>query len=410
MKRPTALRALLFAFWIAAASGGSPDALAQAKAEGVRPEVGKPLQAAQALVKQRRGREAMAEIAKAEAVPNRTAYENQVIAQMKAAAASLAGDHDTIIRTNEALLSSGKVSGREATALVQAVAVAYYNKKDYASAARWTQRYFKEGGNDPQMRTVLLQSYYLGNDCGSVSRMLGSAVEEGANGRKPSEEELQILANCYLKQRDTGGYVAAIEKLVLHYPKQQYWNDLLARVQKKPGFSDRLGVHVYRLRFAANNLTTAADYMEMAQLALQAGVPAEAKLVLDKGYERGLLGKGDQAERHERLKALVLKSLEESQKKRAEEEKEALAAKDGNALVTVGLNYVYEGNTQKGFALIEQGIKKGGLKRPEDAKLRLGEAQLHAGQKSRGVQTLREVRGNDGAADIARLWVLHARV
>jgi hypothetical protein len=71
---------------------------------------------------------------------------------------------------------------------------------------------------------------------------------------------------------------------------------------------------------------------------------------------------------------------------------------------------VYEGQAQKGFRLIEQGIKKGGLKRPEDAKLRLGEAQLHAGQKQRGVQTLREVRGNDGAADIARLWVLHARV
>ena len=54
-----------------------------------------------------------------------------------------------------------------------------------------------------------------------------------------------------------------------------------------------------------------------------------------------------------------------------------------------------------GRAAIEQGIKKGGLKRPEDAKLRLGEAQLHAGQKQRGVQTLREVRGKDGAADIA---------
>src|SRR6188768_3553288 len=101
---------------------------AQQKGEGVRPEVGKPLQAAQALVKQRKGREAMAEIAKAEAVPNRTAYENQVIAQMKAAAASSAGDNDLTIRNNEALLSSGKVSGRDALPLIQGVAVAYYNK------------------------------------------------------------------------------------------------------------------------------------------------------------------------------------------------------------------------------------------------------------------------------------------
>jgi Flp pilus assembly protein TadD len=180
-------------------------------------------------------------------------------------------------------------------------------------------------------------------------------------------------------------------------------------VQKKSGFSDRLGVNVYRLRFATNNAGTANDYMEMAQLAMQAGVPAEAKVIMDKGYAAGQLGKGDQAERHERLRKLVDTTLEEKKASREADEKEALAAKDGNAQVTVGLNYVYEGNAAKGLPLIEQGIKKGGLKRPEDAKLRYGEALLHAGRKDRAVQVLRDVRGTDGTADLARLWVLHAR-
>jgi outer membrane protein assembly factor BamD (BamD/ComL family) len=384
--------------------------LAQAqKSEGVRPEVGKPLQAAQALVKARKGREALAEVAKAEAVANRTANENFLINQMKGSAALAAGDNDTAIRAFEAVLASGKVSGRDEQQMVQAVAVGYYKNKEYAKAAQWSQRYFKEGGTDPAMRTVLLQSYFLGNDCGSVNRMLGSAADSD-NGKRPSEEELQILANCYLRQKDTGGYVNAIEKLVVYYPKKEYWTDLLARVQKKPGFSDRLGVNVYRLRFATGNAGSVNDYMEMAQLAMQAGVPAEAKVIIDKGYSAGVLGKGDQAERHKRLKDLVEKAAAESLRTRAQDEKDALAAKDGNDLVKVGLNYVYEGNAAKGLPLVEQGIKKGGLKRPEDAKLRLGEAQLYAGQKQRGVQTLREVRGNDGTADIARLWVLHARV
>lgn len=401
------LRTFFCALALFGLAGHGIEARAQ---EAVRPEVGTPLQAAQALVKQRKGREALAEVAKAEAAPNRTPYENFLIQQMRGSAAVVAGDSDAAIKAFEAVLASGRLGGRQTIPIVQAVAVAYYQKKDYANAAKWTQRYFKEGGNDGQMRTVLLQSYYLGNDCNSVNKMLGSALEEApASARKPSEEELQILANCYLRQKDTSGYVAAIEKLVIHYPKKQYWTDLLARVQKKPGFSDRLGVHVYRLRFATGNLVTANDYMEMAQLALQAGVPAEAKVVMDKGYAEGILGKGDQAERHGRLRDLVSKSLEQARANRANEEKEALAAKEGDALVKVGLNYVYEGDAQKGFRLIEQGIKKGGLKRPEDAKLRLGEAQLHAGQKQRGVQTLREVRGKDGASDIARLWVLHAR-
>jgi hypothetical protein len=382
---------------------------AGAQAQGVRPEVGNPLKAAQALVRQKKGREAMAEIAKAEAVPNRTAYENQVIAQMKAAASAVSGDNDATIRNNEAVLSSGKVSGREALPLIQGIAVAYYNKKDYAEAAKWTNRYFKEGGTDSSMRTVLLQSYYLGNDCSSVNRMLGSATEE-TSSRKPSEEELQILANCYLRQKDNAGYVAAIEKLVLFYPKKDYWTDLLARVQKKPGFSDRLALQVYRLRFATNNLSGANDYLEMAQLALQAGVPAEAKQVVDKGYEVKALGNGAEAERHQRLKNLVMKSLDESQKNRAKDEQDAAGAPTGEEYVKLGMEYVFEGKGEKGIQLIEQGIKKDNLKRPEDAKLALGYAQLIAGQKSRAVATLRNVKGNDGASDIARLWVLHARV
>jgi hypothetical protein len=381
------------------------EASAQQPPNSVRPEVGKPLQAAQALVKQRKGREAMAEIAKAEAVPNRSAYENQIIAQMKAAASSAAGDSDATIRNNMALLDSGKVSGREAATLVQGIAVAHYNKKEYGEAARWTQRYFKEGGNDAAMRTVLLQSYYLGNDCASVNKMLAGAGED----RRASEEELQILANCYLRMRDTGGYVSAIEKLVVYYPKASYWTDLLSRVQKKPGFSDRLGLDVYRLRLATNNLSGTQDYLEMAQLALQAGVPAEAKLIVDKGYEVRALGQGKDAERHQRLRDLVTRDLAEAQKNRAKEEQEAMAAKDGNDLVKIGLNYVFEGKADKGISLMEQGIKKGGLKRPDDAKLRLGEAQIYAGKRSQGVQTLREVKGNDGTGDMARLWILNAR-
>ena len=381
------------------------EAGAQQPPNSVRPEVGKPLQAAQAYVKQRKGREAMAEIAKAEAVPNRSAYENQIIAQMKAAAASASGDSDATIRSNMALLDSGKVSGREATTLVQGIAVAHYQKKEYAEAARWTQRYFKEGGSDPSMRTVLLQSYYLGNDCASVNKMLAGAGEE----RRASEEELQILANCYLRMRDTAGYVSAIEKLVVYYPKASYWTDLLSRVQKKPGFSDRLGLDVYRLRLATNNLAGTQDYLEMAQLALQAGVPSEAKIIVDKGYDVKALGQGKDAERHQRLRDLVNKDLAESQKNRAKEEQEALAAKDGNDLVKIGLNYVFEGKADKGISLMEQGIKKGGLKRPDDAKLRLGEAQIYAGKRSQGVQTLRDVKGTDGTGDMARLFILNAR-
>jgi hypothetical protein len=58
--------------------------------------------------------------------------------------------------------------------------------------------------------------------------------------------------------------------------------------------------------------------------------------------------------------------------------------------------------------MMQQGIAKGSLKRPEDAKLHLGIAQVMAGD-AKAQATLRSVGGTDGTADLARLWSLYAR-
>jgi hypothetical protein len=147
----------------------------------------------------------------------------------------------------------------------------------------------------------------------------------------------------------------------------------------------------------------------MAQLALQAGSGAEAKQVIDKGFAAGVLGSGPEAERHKRLRELVNKRIAEAKAGEAENETQALEAKDGNDLVAIGMNKVYEGQKPKGLAMMQQGIAKGGLKRPEDAKLHLGIAQLLAGENAKAQATLKTVTGNDGTGDLARLWSLYAR-
>src|SRR4051812_29745862 len=190
MTRKPFLRAAVAAMLLSLGFAGS------AFAEAVRAEVGKPLQEAQALIKSGKGREALAKINQAEAAPNRTANENYLIQQMRLAAANAAGDNEATIKAGEGILSSGRAQGAELLRTVQTIAVAYYKNKEYAKAAQWTQRYFKEGGTDSAMRTMQLQSYYLSNNCNEVSRMLGPVTEEG-NGRRASEEELQILARCY---------------------------------------------------------------------------------------------------------------------------------------------------------------------------------------------------------------------
>ena len=377
------------------------------KADAARPEVGKPIQAARELIQAKKYKEALAKAHEAEAVPNLTSYEKFVIDLTRGSAAQGAGDNDTAVSSFEAVVASGRLSPADQLRVIGAIADLRYQAKDYAKAIQWATRYEKEGGNDPAIHQVLIQAYYLSGEFGNAARLLKEQIEaEEKAERVPSEEKLQFLASCYLKMNDNSGYVQALEKLVAHYPKKSYWADLIARMQRKPGFSDRLGLDVLRLQLATGNLGKPAEFMEMAQLALQAGFPVEAKKIIEQGYAAGVLGKGGDVERQNRLRDLANKQAAQDAAAIAQGEAEASTAKDGDALVAIGYNYVLNGKTERGLALMEQGLKQGPLKHAEDAKLHLALAYAHVGQKARAIQLLQSVRGNDGTADLARLWLL----
>jgi hypothetical protein len=377
--------------------------------EALRPEVGRPLQAAQELIKAGKYRDALAKVRDADAVGGRNANENFMIERMRIAAASGAGDMDTAAKSFDALAATGRIGAAEKARMAESIAGGYYRSKDYGKAMQWYGRYFREGGTSGANRTLLIQSQYLSGDYAGAARELTAEVQAAERGgTAPGQDRLNLLLNAATQLKDPNATVFALERLVTHYPKKEYWVDLLSRMQRKPSFSDRLVLDTYRLSLATGSMSAASDYMEMSQLALQAGHAAEAKQVVDKGFAANVLGQGAEAERHKRLRDLVVKKLEEAQAGQAEAEKLAAAAKDGNDLVSIGFALALGGQAAKGLPMMQQGIAKGGLKRPEDAKLHLGIAQALAGD-AKAQATLRSVTGADGTADLARLWSLYAR-
>jgi hypothetical protein len=376
-------------------------------ADTVRAEVGKPIQAARDLIQAKKFKDALAKVREAEVVPSLTGYEKFVVDLTRGSAAQGAGDNDTAISSFEAVVASGRLPPADQLKLIVAITDLYYQAKNYGKAITWATRYEKEGGNDPAIHLVLIQSHYLSGEYATAAKLLREQVEaDEKSERAPTEDRLQFLASCYLKMNDNAGYFWSLEKLVAHYPKKSYWADLISRVARKPGFSERLELDVYRLQLATGNLSKPAEFMEMAQLALQAGFPSEAKKVLDQGYAAGVLGKGADVERQNRLRDLANKQAAQDAAAIAQGESEAASAKDGDALMAIGYNLVANGKADRGLPLMEQALKQGPLKHPEDAKLHLALAYAQAGQKGRAAQLLQTVHGNDGTADLARLWLL----
>ena len=378
-----------------------------ASADPLRPAVGKPLQAAQVALRKRDFAGAMRDVNAADAVRDKTADESYVIAQMRAAVAQSSGDAAASISADDVLIASPRTTAAEKTRLLTAEAGLAYTAHDYARAVTALERYFKAGGNDPQMHTLLIQSYYLLKDYPHAAQAQARqiAMEERAR-QTPTENQLQLLAAVQQQSHDLNGFNATMVKLVQYYPKPDYWANLMQGLRTNPNVPERLQFDVDRIRLAVGLLTSTADFMDMAELAVQQGYPMQAQKVMAAGYSSGALGKDAGAAREARLKALVDQTAAAKKASLASDQAAAKAAPDGNALVVVGYNTVDAGQAPQGLSLMQAGIAKGGLVSVDDARLHLGLAQMDAGMKPDAIRTLQTVDGADGAADMAHLWIL----
>ncbi|MCY4753828.1 hypothetical protein [Pelomonas aquatica] len=400
---------------LALSLNGAPGAefgVSQASAqESVRKEIGTQLTEASKLIKAGKYKEALGKVRDAEAVGGRTQAENNAIEGMRVAAASGAGDADSMVRGFETLKAAGKLGQAQQLQMMESIAGTYLRNKDNAKALTWAQRYFKEGGNSPAMKQVQQNAQFLSGDmAGTIKDTLDEIAADERAGRAPSRDKLNLLLFAAQKKGDASAEGVATEKLLNYYPDPRLWAQILGSLPQKKSFaSDRYQLDLYRLRLATGNMREANDYMEMAQLAAQAGYPDEGKQVVDKGMAAGVLGQGAEGARHKRLADLMIKKIGEAKAGAAANEKAAEEAKDGNAFVALGLANAFGGDAKKGVSQIEQGIAKGNLKRPEDAKLYLGLAHYLGGEAGKAQAAWKTVKGTDGAADLARLWIIQSR-
>ncbi len=389
---------------------GSLSVLSQAAAQ-VRPAAGKPLQEASTLLKAGKAQEAMAKIREAEAVPGRNADENNTLEGLRLSAASRLGDADGMVKAYDALTAAGKMPPANKLPTMEAIAGTYLRAGNGAKALEWVNKYNAAGGNSPAMKQVQAAAQLRSGDVGTILKdTLADISADEKAGRAPSQEKLNTALWAANKKGDGATESVLIQKLLNYYPTKQLWAQSLGTLQAKKGFAaSRYQVDVLRLRLATDNMQGANDYMELAQLAGAAGYPEEGKKVLDKGFAAGILKPTDDNARPKRLADLLDKRIAEAKAGAAAAETAARGAREGDELVKVGFAQVHRGQAAAGIKLIEEGIAKGNLKRPEDAKLYLGLAQFLGGDKAKAQATWRTVKGTDGSADLAGLWSVYSR-
>lgn len=393
MRPRSIVAAAALAFVLQAASAAGSE-------EALRPEVGKPLQAAQSLLKEGRAVEALEKVAEAERISDLRPYEIYILNRMRGSAAAVTGDNQTAVRCFEYALQSGRPDRAERLHLMSALVKVAVRGGMHSKVAEWAGQYDVEAGRTPEM----LEAHAIALDAMQDHQGLIRLLTADATSAGTDEQLLNLLARAYAGAGDWKRYVATLERLVGSHPRREYWADLIYQLKRQvPRLYDVYRLDTYRLQRATGALDSSPIWTDFAALALQAGLPAEAKSILEEGFDKGVLGRGTDGAAHRKL-------LDTAKKQALEDERQlktaaAPSSADGKAATADAL--VSVGRRQEGIALMEQALAQGGLKRPEVVRLRIALAEVGGEGRERGLQQLRRlVDGTPGIGDLARLWLL----
>lgn len=384
--------------------------VSRAEEPHVTPALAKTLKAANDALQAKNFPEVLNKTREAEAMSPRSDYDNYVIHSMQMAAYGAQGNYPAAAAAIESVVESPYLPAANKPQLLRTLMSIYYQQKDYDKTIAFGEKARAAGDTNPDTPLTIAQAYYLtGKYKEAQAGMEAIVAREEQAGRKPTEKSLELIWSCAIKTKDDAAASRAIEKLILHYPKPDYWSNAMAGVLQNKTNDDRLLLMTFRLMFQVGILKKGSDYTEMAQIAVDQGNPGEAQTVLEQAFTKNLYTDAHDKERSQRLLDKVRKSAAEDRATISKQEKDATKAPSGDALVQVGAAYLGYGQPDKAIAAISAGIAKGSLKHSDEAYMLLGIAYDRSKNSAEAVRAFNRANSDPKYAQLAKLWALEAR-
>lgn len=391
-----------------AAMVAAGSALAQDK---IGPKVGKPMKAAQEAIQKKQWDQAMVKIQEADGVAGKTAFEQFQINEFKGYVLLQQKKYPEVARIYEQNLNSGKLPADQVNDRLKALVQLNTAIKNYPKVIEFGDRWIKAGGQDIDNRVLVAQAHYLQKDYkNTISIMQGAIKSAEQSGGKVDENWLQMVRSSQQSIGDTDGASATLEKLVRLYPKAEYWDFLLSTRMRQKN-TDRVQLNLFRLARQVGVLNTADEYVEMTEMLLEAGLPGEAKQVMEAGYQAKAFDTTDKAriDRYKRRLEETKAAAAKDEKSLPATERDAQKTPTGQGDVALGLAYGSFGQYDKAAAALSSGLQKGGVRDADQAQIMLGIANLKLDKKAEAIKAFEQVKGDPQMADVARLWTIVAR-
>ena len=376
-----------------------------ANAQGItQPEAAKSFQAAQDALNAGQAENAITLAQQALSMPGITALEKPVIQRTLAIAALQAKNFPLAVLTLEAMLQEMPegTPAAQKIPLIEALLSASEQAQDLTKLVNWARIYFKLDGGNPSVRPVLIQSLIKLNRHEEVIQEVKEKIRlDEASKVKTSQSDLRIMALSQRQIKDDAGYNSTLKMLLQNYPSKAYWAESIARLGRQANFNARFELDLYRMLQVTGNMEDAGEYVDMASLALNVGLPAEAARVVELAFASGKMGQGSAAVNHQKLRQQIQVRLAEDDKALPGIEK---SAKDANTLASLAEVYAAKQNWSQANAFFGRALAMGGLRREAETRLHAGIVLFKLGQKAEAAKMWDSVQGDATAVEFAQLW------
>lgn len=370
--------------------------------------IGKEMRAAQKAMQAGQWPEALRNLEAARSKSPLTNYDVKTIEEFTGVASVRLKDFNAAQTAYEAALATGVYQAEELVRIFRLLfQLAAVNKHDTAAIGYGTQT-AENGVATENDLLIMSQLYYQQKDCPNSAVWGDKAIAAFKEAARPPKEVLyQLKLQCASNVNDSGGMRAALYDLIRLTNKTSYWNNLL-RLERQDERDEHNTLMIYRVMFDTHSMNVDTDYIEMAQLLGDAGLPGEAQSVLEKAMSSGVL-KDEHRERTTRL----LNALQA----RADSDKNGVAALDAEATknpagqldMKLGEVYFGAGDFQDAVTALSRGIGKAQLSQPDEAYVYLGRT-LTAEQDPEGAkQAFAKLKSLPNISPrVLKLWGLYA--
>jgi tetratricopeptide (TPR) repeat protein len=234
------------------------------------------------------------------------------------------------------------------------------------------------------------------------------AMHEG-EGKLPKEQWYNLARFLYFDKEDFDSALDVLNTLIIYYPKKQYWVQASHLYGEKKDEPRQLAL--MEAAYEQGFLDRSSELVTMAYLYLNAEAPYYAGSVIQKGFADELVE--DKSKNFE-LAGSAWAQAREVAKSIPMMEKAAAKSEEGELYVRLGNVYLDGDQFQKSADSIIKGLNKGGVKRPDQARLALGMAYFNLGDYDEARKAFRAA-GKDGARrkewqrsqEMARQWIAY---